>query len=90
MNRPNKNPLTPDSLAAGGIKGRGAKASDRCRRDDTPSEAVALLFARVAVHSAQAWLRCYADMTADPAPGTVEAADYLDEAADAIRPQVRP
>ena len=90
MSRANKNPLTPDSLAAGGIKGRGAKASDRCRRDDTPSEAVALLLARAAIHSAQCWLGRYADMTADPAPGTVEAADCLDEAANAIRPEVRP
>lgn len=89
MNRPNKNPLTPDSLVADGIKGRVAKADDRCRRDDTPSEAVALLFARAAVQSARAWLGRYAGMTDDPAPGTVEAADCLDEAADAIRPQVR-
>ena len=85
MSRPNKNPLTPDSLAADGIKGQGAKACSRCRRDNTPSEAVALLFARTAIYSAQSWLGRYAAVTADPAPGTVEAADCLDQAADAIR-----
>lgn len=89
MNRPNKSPLTPDSLQAGGIKGQGAKADGRCRRDDTPSGAVALLFVRTAIHSAQSWLDRYASMTADPAPGAVEAADCLDEAADALRPGVR-
>jgi hypothetical protein len=90
MNRPNKSPLIPDSLAADGIKGRGAKASDRCKRDDTPSEAVALLLARVAIHSAQSWLDRYAALTADPVAGAVEASDLLDQAAEAIRPKVRP
>lgn len=90
MIRPSKNPLTPDSLAADGIRGRDAKASDHCRREDTPSEAVALLFARAAIHSARHWLDRYAGMTADPAPGTVEAADYLDAAAEAIRAKVQP
>ena len=90
MNRTNKKPLIPNSLAAEGIQGRGAKANDHCKRDDTPSEAVALLFARAAIHSAQSWLDRYSHMTADPAPGTVEAADCLDEAVDAMRPEVRP
>lgn len=85
MNAPKKSPLVPDSLAADGIKGQGAKAGSHCRRDNTPSEAVALLFARTAIYSAQSWLDRYAAMTADPAPGTVEAADCLDQAADAIR-----
>ena len=91
MNRPNKKmPLTPNSLAADGIKGQGARANDRCRREDTPSEAVALLFARTAIHSAQSWLDRYAAMTAEPAPGAVDASDCLDKAADALRPGVAP
>lgn len=90
MNRRRKKPLIPDSLAADGNKGRNAKAGSRRRRDDTPSEAVALLFVRAAIHSAQSWLDRYAAMTADPAPGTVDASDLLDQAADAIRTGVRP
>lgn len=90
MNRQNKSPLTPDSLAADGIKGPGAKASGRCRRDNTPGEAVALLFLRAAIFSAQQWAGRYSLMTDDPAPGTVEAADLVDAAADALGAGVQP
>ena len=90
MSRPNKSLSIPDSLAADGIEGQGAKARCRCRRDDTPSEAVALLFMRAAVYSAQQWAGRYSLMTDDPATGTVEAADCLDEAADALRAKVTP
>lgn len=81
MNGPQENPNTPASLQAGGMLGSGAKASGPCRRKDTPSEAVALLFARMAIESARYWLDRYAAMTCDPAPGTPEAADLLQEAA---------
>ena len=90
MSAPKKNPLTPDSLAADGMQGAGAKAEGRCRRDDTPSEAVARLFLRAAVASGQEWAERYAAMTCDPAPGMVEAADFLDLAADALSREVRP
>jgi hypothetical protein len=88
---PNKNPLTtPDSLAADGMQGAGAKAEGQCRRDDTPSEAVARLFLRVAIASGQHWADRYSHMTADPAPGMVEAADFLDLAADALAGEASP
>jgi len=81
MNGPKRNPNTPASWQAGGMLGLGAKASGQCRRKDTPSEAVALLLTRAAIHSARYWLDRYAAMTCDPAPGTPEAADLLQEAA---------
>lgn len=90
MNRTNENPLNPDSLAADGIKGQGAKAKGRCMRHDTPSEAVALLFTRAGIYSVQQWLGRYSLLTDDPAPGTVEAADFIDAAADALRAKVKP
>ena len=89
MSWPNEKPLVPDSLAADGIKGQGAKAKGRCRRDDTPSEAVALVFARAGIYSVQQWLGRYSLLTDDPAPGTVEAADLIDAAADALRAKVK-
>lgn len=90
MNAPKKHPLTPDSLAADGMQGAGAKAEGRCRRDDTPSEAVARLFLRAAIASALEWADRYAAMTHDPVPGMVEAADFLELAADALSLEVRP
>ena len=90
MRAPNKNPLFPACLEADGIQGVGAKAEGRCRRDDTPSEAVARLFLKAAVASGQHWADRYSHMTADPAPGMVEAADFLDLAADALAGEVRP
>ena len=65
-------------------------AHKHCRRDDTPSEAVALLFTRAGIYSGQQWLGRYSLLTDDPAPGTVEAADLIDAAADALRAQVKP
>ena len=85
MNGPKKNPNTPASLQAGGMLGSEAKANGPCRRKDTPSEAVALLFARMAIETARYWLDRYAAMTCDPAPGTPEAADLLQEADRMIR-----
>ena len=85
MNGPKRNPNTPASLQAGGMLGLGAKASGPCRRDDTPSEAVALLMVRTAIWAARHWLDRYAAMTCDPAPGTPEAADLLQEADRMVR-----
>jgi hypothetical protein len=85
LNGPKKNPNTPASWRADGMLGLGAKANRPCRRKDTPSEAVALLFARMAIESARYWLDRYAAMTDYPSPGTPEAADLLLEAARMIR-----
>jgi len=81
LNAPKNNPNNPACWRADGMLGLGAKANRPCRRKDTPSEAVALLLARAAIHSARYWLDRYAAMTCDPAPGTPEAADLLEEAA---------
>ena len=85
MKGPQENPNTPASWRADGMLGLGAKANRPCRRKDTPSESVALLFARMAIESAGYWLDRYAAMTCDPAPGTPEAADLLQEADRMVR-----
>ena len=90
MNRRKENPLTPNSLQADGIQGGGARAKGRCRREDTPSEAAARPFLRAAVASGQDWADRYSRMTAEPAPGIVEAADFLELASDALAGEVCP
>lgn len=90
MSRPNEKPLTPNSLAADGIQGQGAKAVGPCGCDDTPTESDALFLLVQAICTARAAAKCYALVTDRPQPGTVEAADYLDAAADAIAQAVTP
>ena len=85
MTAPKRNPNTPASWRADGMLGLGAKASGQCRREDTPSEAVALRMTRAAIESARHWLDRYAAMTCDPSPGTPEAADLLQEADRMVR-----
>lgn len=84
MRAPTKRPLTPDSLAADGIKGRSAKADGPCSWDDTATEADVLAALAGAIQVARTLGRCYAAMTCDPSSGAVEAADWMDLAADAI------
>ena len=85
MNGPKNNPNTPACLDADGMMGLGATATGPCRREDTPSEAVALLMVRAAIWAARHWLDRYAAMTCNPAPGTPEAADLLQEADRMVR-----
>lgn len=84
MIRPNGNPLTPNSLAADGIQGAGAKASGPCRVKHSDQTAAALLLAQVATDAARAQLDRYALETDTPAHGVVEASDLLDAARAAM------
>lgn len=84
MKRPNEKPLTPDSLAADGNQGAGAKARGQCRAKPSPQEATALVLALAATDAAREQLHRYAGMTAEPRPGAVEAADLLDAAAQCL------
>jgi hypothetical protein len=84
MSRPNENPLTPDSLAADGIQGADAKALGRCEGEHSRQETHALFLARVAIDAARGQLDRYALATDDPMPGTNDAADLLDAAADCL------
>lgn len=80
MRWPNKNPLTPDSLAADGMQGADDNASGAVPAETTPAAALALRRALVATEDACAGLQCYGFLTDAPAPGVVEAADLLDAA----------
>lgn len=91
MNGLNENPLYPNSLAADGIQGAGAKAgspSDAnatgARRDGQSAGAQGVALARVAVEGAAALLAAYAHETDFPPVGIVEAADLLDVALSAL------
>ena len=90
MSRPNEMPLTPASWRADGIQGQGAKAVGPCGCDDTPTDREVLAAYVGAIHAARTLRRCLANLTSDPAPGVVEAADSLDAAADAIAQAVTP
>ena len=88
---PNESPLTPDSLAADGMQGAGAKASGPSdanatgtRRGGQLAGVQGVPLARVAVHSAAALLGAYARTTDFPPAGIVEAADLLDVALSAL------
>ena len=88
---PNENPLTPDSLAADGIQGAGAKASGPSdanatgtRRGGQTAGVQGVTRARVAVQGAAALLGAYARQTDFPPAGIVEAADLLDVALSAL------
>lgn len=80
MTRPNKNPLTPASLATDGIQGAEAKALGPCEVKDTPEGRTARMLALTATDAACAQLARYALVTDWPAWGVVEAADLLDAA----------
>lgn len=91
MIRPDKNPLTPDSLAADGMQGAGAKANGPSdanatgtRRGGQTASVQGVTLARVAVQGAMALLGAYARQTDFPPAGIVEAADLLDVALSAL------
>ena len=91
MTWPNENPLIPDSLAADGIQGAGAKAdgpSDAnatgTRRGGQTARAEDVALARAAVEGAASLLAAYAHETDCPPAGIVEAADLLDVALSAL------
>ena len=86
MIRPNKNPLTPDSLAADGIQGADAKTQGPCEAEHSPREAQALFQAQSAKNAAREHLDRYALDTDTPAQGVAEAADLLEAAADSLAP----
>jgi len=71
-----ENPLIPASLAANGKQGAGAKADGHCTKEHS---ALALIRHGLAV----AMYGCEAlqQLTDDPAPGVVEAADCIEAAA---------
>src|SRR5690606_36833371 len=68
MNRPNRNPLTPESLATDGDQGARAKALGPCEAQDTAQTLAVHYLARVAVQAAQVQLDRYALATDEPAP----------------------
>jgi hypothetical protein len=76
--RPTKNPLTPNSLAADGMQGAGAKAQGPCGTEDSAEAARARILARSSLQAAQGHLDRCAALTDRPAPGMVEAADHVD------------
>lgn len=80
MKRPNKNPLTPDSLAADGMQGAGANAVSVGSAEHSPTGHVALLAAAALMDAAADYFHACALETDDPRPGVVEAADLLDAA----------
>ena len=91
MTWPNENPLTPDSLAADGMQGAGAKAGGPSDANATGTRRGGQLAgvrgvgrARVAVQGAAALLSAYARTTDFPPAGIVEAADLLDVALFAL------
>lgn len=91
MTWPNENPLTPDSLAADGMQGAGAKAGSLSdanatgtRRGGQSTGIRGGALARVAVQGAAALLGAYARTTDFPPAGIVEAADLLDVALSAL------
>ena len=91
MTWPNENPLTPDSLAADGMQGAGAKAASLSdanatgtRRGRQSVGVRGVTLARVAVQGAAALLSAFARETDFPPAGVVEAADLLDVALSAL------
>ena len=87
----NKSPLVPDSLAADGIQGAGAKADGPSDANATGTRwggqtagAQGMALARVAIHGAVSLFDAYARETHFPPAGTVEAADLLDVALSAL------
>lgn len=83
MSGGNKNPLTPDSLAADGVQGEG-KARGHCVEEHSPRGCAALFLAYMAIDAATAQLNAYALATDDPLWGAVEAADLLQAARAAL------
>lgn len=84
MSRLKRNPLTPASLAADGMQGASARACGRCHAKHSPQAVATLFLARLAIEAAQAQLESHALATDNPHPGTVEAADLLDAAAQRL------
>jgi hypothetical protein len=82
MSRPTKKPLTPNSLAADGMQGAGAKAQGPCGSENSAEAARARILARSSLQAAQDHLERCAALTDRPAPGMVEAADNLVLAAE--------
>lgn len=84
MNRPNKSPLTPDSLQADGIKGLGARdgqATSGAKHIPANVKALCLLLG-VAIEGARRVCARIQAATDAPHDGAAEAADHLDAAAD--------
>lgn len=84
MTRPNENPLVPESWQAGGSKGAEAKALGPSATQDTAQAMTAHNLARLAIDAARERVAALALATDDPLPGMVEAADFLDAAADSL------
>lgn len=84
MTQPNKNALTPASLATDGEQGEGAKAQGPCRSKISLHRCATLSLARMAMDAARDQLSRYALATDDPALGVVEAADLVDAALAAL------
>lgn len=84
MTRPNENPLIPNSLAADGNQGAGAKAQGPCGAQDNPQATAARILALTATDAARGQLDRYALATDDPEAGIVEAADLLDAVAHCL------
>lgn len=89
MTRPNKNPLTPASLATDGNQGASATACDQCEVKHS-AETAALFLALSATDAARGQLDRLAVITADPTPGIVDAADLLDAARELMARAVTP
>jgi len=90
MTRPQKNPSTPDSLAADGNRGAGASHREARRTEHSPDQWARLLSARLAVRAASESLDRYAHATDQPSADAVDAADALGAAADALTRAVHP
>lgn len=79
--KPKKNsPLIPDSLAADGMQGAGAKAVGPHDQHDKARRVTARDLARIAIARAQAQLDLFAKSTDEPPDFIVEVADCLDDA----------
>ena len=78
MRRPNRNPLTPASLATDGNQGAGAAAQDDYGREHNATEVTPLMLALLATNEARLQLARYAVSSDFPPFGLVESADLLD------------
>ena len=72
---PNETPLTPDSLAADGNQGLATQTLGPCDAEHSP-----LVLALSAIDAAREQLHRYSQATHDPAPGAIDAADWIDAA----------
>lgn len=82
MSRPNRNPLFPNSLAAEGIQGAGAKACGQCDAQDSAEAARVRVVVGAGIDALTMLLHRHAQTTDSPPAGFPEAADRLDEARD--------